>query len=124
MRSYIAGFIFLAVTTSHNAFAALGCGEFLSMQEAQQLIFVRGLVDGMGTTLGVTDSFSHLLIEQSSSPEEKAGITQMHDAPIGILSKGFNLGNREITQKIVKGCRARPERPVGNMLTDVMVGDL
>ena len=112
------------IFSTQTAVAALSCKYFLVLESEQQLVFVGGLVDGMGATLGVMDSFSRNLASRAGTPEERSGIENMHQLPKGFLSKGCCMGNEIITEKIVEGCREHSERPVGNMLTDVMSGAL
>jgi hypothetical protein len=114
----------VVLAASPVAGAATGCKEFLAMPSAQQHLFVRGLVDGMGTAFGVMDTFKKHLKNASKSPEESAGIDKMHGFPQEFLSKGCCLSNEVVTEKIIKGCKAKPEIPAGNMLTDVMSGEL
>ena len=124
MSRFIAMIASLIALSSQSASAALGCEEFLAMETSHQQIFVSGLVDGMGTTLGVMDTFSRHLTTRAQTQEEKTGIENMHQLPKGFLSKGCCLENEVVVEKIIKGCEAKIDRPVGNMLTDVMSGEL
>jgi len=77
----------LFIGASSSAHAAVSCKEFLALAPAQQHLFVSGLVDGMGTTFGVTDTFAKHLKAAAASSEEKTGIEKMHGLPI--RSSGF-----------------------------------
>ena len=103
---------------------ALTCNEFLDLTPPIQAIFVSGLVDGMRTMHGVNDTFARLIKAASSSDEEKAGVEKLRSLPQRYLSKGDTLSKTDIANKIVKGCKMKPELPVGNFLTDTMSGAL
>ena len=114
----------LATATALAHAEALTCKEFLELAPPTQAIFVSGLVDGMRTMHGVNDTFARHIKAASSSDEEKSGVEKLRSLPQRYLSKGDTLSKVDIANKIVKGCKAKPDLPVGNFLTDTMSGEL
>jgi hypothetical protein len=124
MQKHLILVALLALLTTSVRADALLCKDFLTMSEPIQKAFVSGLVDGMRTMHGVNATFARLLKSAATSAEEQSGIEKLKSVPQQYLSKGDSLSKAEITSKISKGCKIKPELPVGNYLTDVMSGEI
>jgi hypothetical protein len=102
----------------------MSCADFSQLPPKSQELFVYGLADGMATSHGVMDTFARLLKEPAKSDDEKIGIEKMRSLPQAYLSKGCCLSTAQMTEKIRKGCTTKPALPVGNILVDVLSGEL
>jgi len=72
----------LALALTFPANTIMSCKDFLALPETERPLFVRGLLDGLASSLGIHKEFAEQLVTRASSEEEKEGIRKMYLLPL------------------------------------------
>ena len=110
----------VSLALAPHANAATSCKDFLALPDAEQIVFVRGLHDGLAASLGIHNTFAARLVALASSEEEKDGIQKMYHFPQSFLSQGCCRAETAILEEIAKGCSLEPALPASNFYMDVL----
>ena len=125
MRTLLSVVLIICLGSFGQASAApnvVTCKALTALPATEQKLFVDGMVNGMGMTFGVLDSFYKLLSSRSASKEEQSGIDKMHALPHGFMVAGQLTDTNDILDGVIKKCTASPDSYAANEFLDVMSG--
>ena len=108
--------------TINTVKAAQTCPQYLSLSEHDQNLFVSGMVDGMGGTLGVWDTVAKHLKQKAASNAELDGISNMHLFAKNTLDKGGIVDLNNLPSRIKTICQRKQDYLAGNALIDIFMG--
>jgi hypothetical protein len=93
-----------APTTALAQPQALTCKEFVAMPEADQLLFIKGMEEGIGVAFGVASVFAKGLDATATTPGEKAAIQKMEAMPRGFMGRARMKMGIETVQAVIAKC--------------------
>jgi len=120
----IALVVTFAGINSAAAFDHVTCKQFTGFDQSQQLLFVRGLLSGMGATVGLLNS-SVRAIEKTSTDANTVKGAQMAAAGVAkSLSGDAGSSAENLTSGIRKLCSdpKYADRPAATAAVDLLMG--
>ncbi|MCC7419668.1 MAG: hypothetical protein IT428_05270 [Planctomycetaceae bacterium] len=94
------------------------CAEFAVLPEAQQRVFVLGVANGRGLTVGLFDAYAGAAEDLAESPTEKEAVATSHRTIRGLMTPLLNIDADSLLNGIRSACR-RPEMQ-GRLVIDAI----
>ena len=117
-------FIMVVGFSAASAAEHVSCANFLSLEKPQQVIFARGILDGIAVSIGVVDA-SVVAVERATSDQVQAkGAALAIKVIQKTLSSPVDESDEVFTKSVAAVC-ARSEsadRPAASAALDVIMG--
>ena len=107
-----------------TGYAHVSCPEFVSYEAAQQLMFTKGFLAGLGATMGVLNSAVRAVQKTAVDPSQARG-AELAAAGVTKMLSGDAAASDELFAKSIAGLCAQPkyaERAAGSAAIDLLMG--
>ncbi len=127
MRSF--GLVLVILTTLNGqahagGYSHVSCPEFDAYDAAQQVMYTKGFLSGLGAILGVLDSSVRAVQKKTTDPGQARGAELVAAGVIGMLSGGAGASDEAFAKSIAALC-AQPKyagRPAASAAVDLLMG--